>query len=149
MSGAPEVAGFVEALAADPPGPAAGSAVAVTVAMAAALAELAARRSGEAEIAARAAAIRFRALPLAEEDARAYGEVLRTRGPERQEALERASDVLREISRAAAETQELAEPLVESARAALRGEALAAVELAAAAGRVAGRLIEINSNAGG
>lgn len=145
----PGVAGFVEALAADPPGPAAGSAAAITVAMAAALAELAARRSGEAETAARAGAVRAGALPLAEADARAYGEVLHSRGPERREALARASDVLREIAQAAVETQRLAEPLVESAKAALRGEALAAVELAAAAGRVAERLIEVNCASAG
>jgi len=138
------LANFLDELAADPPGPAAGSAAAVVVAMAAALLELAARRSGENEVSSRASALRRTALPLAEADARAYQVVLQSRGDERRAALTRASDVLREIEVAAAAVGELASPLLERATPALRGEVVAAVELARAARSVSERLIMLN-----
>ncbi len=138
------LASFLDDLAADPPGPAAGSAAAIIVAMAAALLELAARRSGEEGIASRAASMRMTALPLAEADARAYQVVLQSRGDARRIALNLASEVLGQIGRAAAAVEELASPLIERAKPALRGEAIAAVELARAAGRVSGRLAMIN-----
>ncbi|MCA1569349.1 MAG: cyclodeaminase/cyclohydrolase family protein [Chloroflexi bacterium] len=97
------LARFLDELAADPPGPAAGSAAAVVVAMAAALLELAARRSGESEASTRASALRT-----------------------------------------AAAVEELASPLVERAKPALRGEVVAAVELARAARTVSERLISLN-----
>ena len=137
---------FVGELAADPPGPAAGSAAAVVVAMAAALVELAARRSGGTEVAARAAKARARALPLADADARAYAAVLASRGDARRKALARASDVLREIGETADEVRRLASPLVSQARGSLRGEAIAALELADAARSVTDRLARINVN---
>ena len=143
MSYAP-LADFAAELAADPPGPAAGSAAAATEAMAAALTELSARRSGDDLTATRAAASRARAVQLAESDARAYADVLRSRGDARRKALEQASGVLRDIAAAADEVRVLAAPLVETAKGALRGEALAAVELAAAGRRVADQLILVN-----
>ncbi|MDQ3690255.1 MAG: cyclodeaminase/cyclohydrolase family protein, partial [Chloroflexota bacterium] len=97
----PLLAGFLDDLAADPPGPAAGSAAAIVVAMAAALLELAARRSGEGGIALQASLRREAAIPLAEADARAYESVLQARGEARRSALSRASDILREIGRVA------------------------------------------------
>ncbi|MFN2483726.1 MAG: alpha/beta fold hydrolase [Candidatus Limnocylindria bacterium] len=139
----------MDELAADPPGPAAGSAAAIVVAIAAALTELAARRSGEDALASRAASARTAAVPLAETDARAYAAVLRARGHERRAALGRASDVLRQIGDAAGVVEELAAPLVERARPALRGEAAAAVELARAARRVSERLIMFNRDGQG
>lgn len=114
--------------------------------MAAALTELAARRSGDDPTAARAAASRAYALQLAEADERAYAEVLSAQGDARREALAHASQSLRDIASAADEVRALASPLVETARGALRGEALAAVELAAAGRRVAERLILVNEN---
>ena len=135
---------FVTELAADPPGPAAGSAAAVTAAMAAALLELAARKSLDAHAAASAAGMRERALSLAEADARAYAEVLDSSGKRRIAALERANGVLREIGTLAGEVGELAEPLARTARGALRGDALAAGELAAAVERAVERLLEVN-----
>lgn len=83
-------------------------------------------------------------MPLAEADARAYEDVLGSRGEARREALERASDVLREIGAAADEVRALAGPLVDTAKGALRGEALAAVELAEAARRVVDQLLLVN-----
>ena len=83
-------------------------------------------------------------VPLAEADARAYQAVLESRGDERRSALSRASDVLREIAAAATGVEEAASPLVERAKPALRGEAVAAVELARAARRVSEALIRIN-----
>ena len=138
------LAGFVRELAADPPGPAAGSAAAVVVAMAAALVELAARRSGETGVAARAARAGARALPLADADADAYAAVLESRGDARREALAGASAVLREIGEVADEVQRLVSPPVSRAKGALRGEAIAALELAQAARSVADRLARLN-----
>ena len=135
---------FLDELAADPPGPAAGSAAAIVVAIAAALLELAARRSGENRLSSRASSLRTAVVPLAEADARAYQAVLASRGDERRSALSRASDVLREIAAAATGVEEAASPLVERAKPALRGEAVAAVELARAARRVSEALIRIN-----
>ncbi|MFN2471015.1 MAG: cyclodeaminase/cyclohydrolase family protein [Gaiellaceae bacterium] len=144
MSGS-ELAGFVGALAADPPGPASGSAAAVAVAMAGALAELAARRSGEAESEAQAAAVRARSLPLADADARAYAEVLGSRGNERRAALACASDVLREIAAAAVEAHRVAESLIGRVEGPLRGEVTTAVALAEAARSAVEQLIRINA----
>ncbi|MBA3741152.1 MAG: alpha/beta hydrolase [Chloroflexi bacterium] len=138
------LAAFLDELAADPPGPAAGSAAAVVVAMAAALLELAARRSGQSEVSSRAATLRMTALPLAEADARAYATVLRSRGDDRATALRRASDVLGQIGIAAAGVQELAASLVERVKPALHGEVAAASELAQAARRVSERLVLLN-----
>lgn len=138
------VADFLDALAADPPGPAAGSAAAVVVAMAAALLELAARRSGEHGLSSQASSLRTTVVPLAEADARAYEAVLGSRGDAQLSALSAASDVLRKIAAAAAAVEEAASPLVERAKPALRGEAVAAVELARAARRVSERLVMIN-----
>jgi len=138
------LARFLDELAADPPGPAAGSAAAIVVAMAAALLELAARRSGENGLSSRAFSIRTTVVPLAEADARAYQAVLQSGEDERRSALSRASDVLREIATAASAVEELASPLVERAKPALRGEAVAAVELARVARRVCERLVMFN-----
>ncbi len=118
--------------------------MAIVVAMAAALLELAARRSGAPEVSSRAFALRTRVVPLAEADARAYQAVLASRGKERRAALARASEVLCQIAAAAAAVEQAATPLIERARPALRGEAIAAVELAGAARRVSKRLVVIN-----
>ena len=146
MTGSATVAQFVDDLAADPPGPAGGSALAVTVAMAAALAELAARRSGASDLAAGAAALRRRALPLSQADADAYALVLSSDGEARTNALARASDVLREIAAAAAETQRLASPLLDQANPALRADVRAALELADAARRSVEHLVRANAS---
>ena len=149
MTAAAQLAPFVDDLAADPPSPAGGSALAVTVAMASALAELVARRSGASEIAAAAAAVRRRALPLADADAAAYARVLGSEGDERTAALARASDVLRAVDAAAAETQRLASPLLERAKPPLRADVQTALELAAAVRRSAEELIRANAADGG
>jgi len=72
-------------VAADPPGPAGGSVAAAAVALAAALAELAARKSGRPDEEARAAALRTRAVSLAAADARTYAEVLGAEGDARRD----------------------------------------------------------------
>ncbi|MBA2567711.1 MAG: cyclodeaminase/cyclohydrolase family protein, partial [Actinobacteria bacterium] len=58
--------GFLAKLAAGPPGPAGGSAIAVAIAMAAALTEMTAGRARDDGVASRAAGLRARALSLAE-----------------------------------------------------------------------------------
>jgi len=136
--------GFLDDLAADPPGPAAGSAAAIVVAMAAALLELAARRSGDDGTASQASMRRNAAVPLAEADARAYEAVLQARGESRRQALNRASDILREIGGMAAAVEDLASSFAERVKPALRGEVIAAIELSRAARGVTDRLVDIN-----
>lgn len=138
------LAGFLEELAAGPPGPAAGSAIAVAVAMAAALTEMTAGRCHDGAAASRAAAFRARALALAKEDVEAYGAVLASKGEERTSALSHATDVPLEIAEVAAETAGLAAALPGDAARAAGADAAAAVELAEAGMRAAARLVLAN-----
>ncbi len=135
---------FVADLAEKTAAPGAGSAAAVVVAIAAALAEMAARFSADADVTGRAAALRARTLPLAEEDARAFRAVLDSTGKERPVALSHAADVPLEIAEAAAEVRALASPLLEHGNRNLQGEAVAALALADAAARAAAELVLIN-----
>ena len=144
---AAELDRFVAELAADLPSPAAGSATAAAVAMAAALVELAARRSGDEETTSRAAELRARVLPLADEDARVYADVLEADGEARTAALARASEIPLEVAEAGLAVAGLAARLVEHGKPSLRGEAVAARELAGAAARAAAELVLMNVGA--
>jgi formiminotetrahydrofolate cyclodeaminase len=134
--------------------PAGGAAAAVVVGLAAALTAMTARYSREdwAEAdaaAAQAETLRARAAPLAREDVAAYDEVLRLRRePADDEALGRALDAAAEvplrIARVAADIAELAAHVAERCDAAVQVDALAAGDLAAAAARVAARLVAVN-----
>jgi methenyltetrahydrofolate cyclohydrolase len=152
------VVDLLDDVAARTPAPGGGAAAALTVALAAALAEMAARFSrerwaGAGRASSEAASLRHRAAPLAQADADAYAEVLRSRrlppdDPDRPAAIaaavERAVSVPLEIARAAAAVAALAADLVEHGNENLRGDAGAAVTLAAAAGRIAASLVSIN-----
>jgi formiminotetrahydrofolate cyclodeaminase len=127
--------------------PGGGSVAAVTAALAAALAEMAARYADDHEAAARMAVLRARFLELAEEDAEAYAAVLRSAGEERERALSRAADVPLELAQSAVEVTELANRLAADGNPTLRGDAMTASLLAAAATKAAANLVEINLEA--
>ena len=134
--------------------PAGGAAAAVLVGLAAALTAMTARYSRddwpEADAAAaQAETLRARAAPLAREDVAAYEQVLRLRGESADDealgrALEGAADVPLEIARVAADVADLAGHVAERCNLAVRVDAVAAADLAAAAARVAARLVSVN-----
>jgi formiminotetrahydrofolate cyclodeaminase len=153
------VAGFLDQAAARQPAPGGGSAAALTVALAAGLAAMAARFSAAqlpwaAETADQADRLRSRATALIDEDARAYQAVLGTRrGPgagenARREALAHAAMVPLEIAELAGQTTALAARVASAGNPNLRGDAITAVLLAEAAARSAAGLAQINIAAG-
>jgi formiminotetrahydrofolate cyclodeaminase len=135
------VGGLIEALGGSTPTPASGTGAAVAGAIGAALAELAARVSGDEDGAERAHALGSRLLQLADDDAAAYRAFVETRS---EEARSRTIDVPLAIAETAAEVRSLARGVAEHAKASVVGDAEAAAELAAAAARVGVRLVEIN-----
>jgi formiminotetrahydrofolate cyclodeaminase len=114
--------------------------------MAAALVEMAAK-FGDLP-ADEAAALRIRALDLADAELHAYTPVLeaqRAGDPARvADALSRAADSPLAIARLGAEVAELGASVAESGKEAVKGDALVGVVLAEAACRAAGRLVRIN-----
>ena len=104
---------------------------------------------------AQAQKLRMRALPLADEDAAAYADVLRVlraqkdNAPEQRdfelgEALSRAAELPLLIAQTAADVAELADTAAHHGNPNLRGDAAAAATLAASAARAAAHLVEIN-----
>jgi methenyltetrahydrofolate cyclohydrolase len=153
------VGAFLNALAAGSAAPAGGSAAALVLAQAAALCAKAARLSERQLTAPWAAAvtddaerIRAEAAWLIDEDARAYGAVLaqsrRPPGDARSAglaaALSDAADVPLRIIELAVPAAGLAADLAAECKPALRGDAVAAGELAQAAARAAAALVTIN-----
>jgi formiminotetrahydrofolate cyclodeaminase len=132
---------YLDALGARTPAPASGSGAAVTGAIAAALAELAARFSDEPEAAAQLVDLRGQLLELADEDEEAYTAFMRTRSDADRD---RTIDVPLAIAEAAAEVSFLARALAEGGNPRVEGDADAAVELAGAVTRVGALLVEIN-----
>jgi len=147
---------FLDELAAARPAPGGGSAAALALAFAAALcamtAELSVRQLAQASgLAAEARALLHRAAPLAQADADAYGGVLaalRTPGRQRAEqlstALAQASEVPLEVAELGDRVATLAANIAGQGNPAVRGDALAAAGLAAAAARTAAALVQIN-----
>jgi formiminotetrahydrofolate cyclodeaminase len=138
------VASYLDALGAATPAPAGGSAAGLVGAIAAALVELAAGVSGEETTVAEARALRARLAALADEDSQAYAAFLRTGSDADRD---RTIDVPLEIAETAEAVAALATGLAGRAKPAVRGDAEAAGELAAAAARVAARLVELNRTA--
>lgn len=150
---------FLDRLASGTPAPGGGAAAAVTVAMAAALAGMAAR-FGEGhledspELVARADSLRRSVAPLAQADARAYAEVLAALGLPRDDpetrrsairsALSSAADIPLAVAEIAAEVAHLAADLAARGNPNLRGDAIAAGLLADAGARAASVLVKIN-----
>jgi formiminotetrahydrofolate cyclodeaminase len=140
---------FLSDVAAATPAPGGGSSAAVTAALAAALVEMAAGLAGSGATVERAAALRARALRLAEAELSSYAPVLDASSEhEREVALEAASEPPAHIAETAAEVAELGAEIAESASDAVRGDALTGVVLAEAAASAAFRLVEINVGAG-
>ena len=151
---------FLDRLGSGSPAPGGGAAVALTVAMAAALAGMAARFAegrleGSPELIARADSLRHRVAPLAQADGRAYAEVLaavnlpREPDPETRRraiasALSSAADVPLAVAEIASEVAELAADLARRGNPNLRGDAITAGLLADAGARAASVLVNIN-----
>jgi methenyltetrahydrofolate cyclohydrolase len=132
---------FLAALGERTPTPASGAATALTAALAAALAELAARFVGDDDAVMHAKAAVARLAELADEDAAAYTAFM----AERNEATRaRIIAVPEEIAAHADEVAALGDSLAARLGTSVRGDAEAAAELARAAARVARRLAELN-----
>jgi formiminotetrahydrofolate cyclodeaminase len=154
------VAEFCQTIAAETSAPGGGSAAAITGSLAASLVAMAARFSKEqwedaAGAVAQAEALRARLLPLAEEDSRAYENVLlalrmpkeldeEVRDAAIGDALSRAADVPMAIAEASLDVATLACELTERGNQNLLGDAAAAAFLAEAAVRASANLVEIN-----
>ena len=154
------VAELCVSVSAETSAPGGGSVAALVVGLAASLTAMAARFSTEQweeapGAVAQAEALRARALPLADEDARAYESfLLARRMPENLEpevrdaaigdALSRAADVPLAIAETALDVASLACELAERGNPNLRGDAATAVLLAEAAARATANLVEIN-----
>lgn len=149
---------LLDAVAERTPAPGGGGAAALATALAAALAGMAARFAPDgAAQAAAADELRARAAPLADADAAAYraflGALRLPREAEgRAEAVARARDaasaVPAEIAEVAGEVAELAAGLAAHGNPNLRGDAVAAVQLAAAAAATAAELVAANGVGG-
>jgi formiminotetrahydrofolate cyclodeaminase len=148
---------------AGPVPPGGGSALAFTVAMAAALVRMAARASAESwdeagGVAAQADALRARVAPLAQLDADVYDQALAVRDgaaalpPEKRDweigkAFTAAAEPPLEIARVAADVAELAVAVVLYGDPRIRPDAVAAATLAAASARAAVTVVEANLTA--
>jgi formiminotetrahydrofolate cyclodeaminase len=124
------------------PTPASGAAAALTGALAAALAELAARFANDEESVVLAKAHWSRLAELADEDGAAYAAFMAERSDANRA---RIVAVPGEIAAVADEVATLADHVKEQRHTAVVGDAEAAAELARAAARVARRLAELNA----
>ncbi len=135
------IGSYLDALGARTPAPASGSGAAIAGAIAAALAELAARFSDEREAAGSLVELRSRLVDLADEDAEAYSAFMHTRSDEDRD---RTIDVPLAIAEAASEVASIARTIAERGNPRVAGDAIAGAELAAAVVRVGAELVEIN-----
>ena len=145
---------LLDRVAAPEPGPSAGACAAWTCALAAALVELSAEvtlRHDPAparvrELSTTARYLRERSLELAQRDVDLYAVVLERRraGGDETTELAAAADPPLEIAEVGAQVAELARDAARDGAVALRGDALAAADLASAACEAAARLVEIN-----
>jgi methenyltetrahydrofolate cyclohydrolase len=119
----------------------AGPAIVRTIELAASLAVLTARVAGRADVAERARALGREARPLADADASAYSDFLRTRS---EEDRARTIELPLRMAGLAAETAELAAEAASATEGAVGGDAKVAVLLADAAARAAALLVRLN-----
>ena len=154
------VRAFCDTISAETSAPGGGSVAAVTGALAASLTAMASRFSREqwedaAGAVAQAEALKSRLLPLADEDAQAYENVLlalrmpkdvdeEVRDAAIGDALSRAADVPMAIAEACVDVATLACELGQRGNPNLHGDAAAAVFLSEAAVRASANLVEIN-----
>ena len=149
-----ELGDFLDRLAAPEQGPGGGSAAALTVAVAAGLVAMVARRSRNSwteagGVAAQALAVQKRVAPLAEQDAQAWAAALEAlsggRGDDELErSLAEAVEIPLRIGDAAADVATMAALAAEMGEGMFRGDAAAAALLAEAAARAAGKLVAVN-----
>ena len=148
---------FLDLLASGESAPGGGSAIAVSVALAASLSSMAARLSTKhladaTGLVERAEGLRERVAPLARADAVAYSRVLvaqrADKAPDRdgdvRAALSEAAYVPLAVAEAGAEVASIAARLASDGNPNLEGDAVCAVLLADAGVRAAVRLVEIN-----
>jgi formiminotetrahydrofolate cyclodeaminase len=155
---------FLDQIAARSPAPGGGGAAAMTGALAAGLAAMAARFSaaqlpGAGELAARADQLRHRAAQLVDEDAQAYRRVLDAFALPRDETGQRdrqVRDTLQvaaakplEMAQIAAQVAEMAARVASTGNPNLRGDSVTAALLAEASARSAACLVDINVTLGG
>lgn len=149
------VGGLVEDVAARTPEPGAGAVTGLTVASAAALAVMVARFSDDEDTAAACEELRRTAEPLGDADGAAYGRYLaavrlpRDEDPDGRrnqmtETLSAATDVPVQMAEVAAEVAGHASRLAREGNPRLRGDAVTAALLAAAAARSAAVLVALN-----
>jgi formiminotetrahydrofolate cyclodeaminase len=136
------VAELLAAIGERTPAPASGAATALTGALGAALAELAARYAGNDEDAERAHALVAELLRLADEDAAAYAAFMADRNEATRAEIVRVPE---EIATRADEVVALALRAADRLSSAVAGDAEAGAELARAAARVARGLARLNS----
>jgi hypothetical protein len=120
---------------------AAGPAIARTIELAAQLATLTARVAGRADLAERARGIGREARPLADADAAAYSDFLRTRS---EEDRARTIEIPLQMAGLAAAAAEVAADAAEATEGAVGGDARVATLLAEAAARAAALLVRLN-----
>src|SRR5436305_2643964 len=132
---------LLAAIGARTPAPASGAAVALTAALAAALAELAARFAEDDSAGERARALVSELLRLGDEDAAAYTAYMAEPNEETRAEIVRVPE---EIAARADEAVALAGSVRGRLRPSVAGDAEAAAELGRAAAGVARRLAEIN-----
>jgi formiminotetrahydrofolate cyclodeaminase len=133
---------FLAELGARTPAPASGTAAALTAAMGAALAELAAGYAQDEVAVIRTKQLVARLEELADEDADAYTAFMASRN---EETRRRTIDVPEEIATCADEAAEIADRLAATLRTSVAGDAEAAATLSRAAAAVARRLAELNA----
>ena len=144
---------LVDDVAARTPAPGAGAVTGLVATLAGALTEMVARFSDDQPAAERNEALRHRVAPLADEDGAAYERYLaavrlpredETRAQRMVETLSAATDVPMRMAETAAEVAEHAARLAREGNPRLRGDAVAAALVAAAAARSAAALVAIN-----
>jgi formiminotetrahydrofolate cyclodeaminase len=138
---------FLDDVAAETPAPGAGAVAAVSVALGACLVEMAARFSegSEATLAA-AEVLRLKVAALAQADGEAYAAFLAARrnGNDDAAARLRTVEVPMEVAECASGVTALAVRLAEHGNPNLRGEAMAAAQVASAGAAIAYKLVELN-----
>ena len=141
---------FLDSVGEDTPAPGGGTSSAITVALAAALVEMAARIGDDSDDSAgRAGELRADALRLADQELTSYVRVLEAETEaDRTTALDGASEPPAQIAETAADVAELGVKVAASASEAVRGDALTGVILAEAAAAAAARLVETNITSG-
>ena len=127
------------------PAPASGAAVALTGALASALAELASRYAGDEVAAARARELARELVQLGEEDARAYAAFMADRSDAARAEIIRVPEAIASV---ADEVVAIALRAGDRLSSAVCGDAEAAAELARACARVARGLARLNAAGG-